>query len=63
VRDDLEQLRAFMETTVAASKERSLRLEWKRWQKSFYEAGRPQGALTELGEANLVIKDSSKKSK
>jgi hypothetical protein len=52
-----------METTVAASKERSLRLEWKRWQKSFYEAGRPQGALTELGEANLVIKDSSKKSK
>jgi predicted GIY-YIG superfamily endonuclease len=63
VRDDLEQLRAFMETTVAASKERSLRLEWKRWQKSFYGAGRPQGALTELGEANLVIKDSSKKSK
>ena len=63
VRDDLEQLRAFMETTVAASKERSLRLEWKRWQKSFYEAGRPQGTITELGEANLVIKDSSKKSK
>ena len=54
VRDDMEKLGAFMEKTVAESKDRSLRLEWKRWQKSFYENGRPEGKLTELGEANLV---------
>jgi hypothetical protein len=54
VRDDVEKLRAFMEKTVAESKDRSLRLEWKRWQKQFEEAGRPKGKLTELGPANLV---------
>ena len=54
VRDDIEQLRIFMEKTVAESKDRSLRLEWKRWQKKFEEAGRPKGKLTELGPANLV---------
>jgi N-sulfoglucosamine sulfohydrolase len=54
VRDDIEKLGAFMEKTVADSKDRSLRLEWKRWQKRFYEQGRPKGKLTELGESNLV---------
>ena len=54
VRDDIEKLGAFMEKTVAESKDRSLRLEWKRWQKRFYEQGRPKGKLTELGESNLV---------
>jgi len=54
VRDDVEKLGAFMEKTVAESKDRSLRLEWKRWQKQFEEAGRPKGKLTELGPANLV---------
>lgn len=55
VRDDLDQLRVFMDQTIAESKDRSLRLEWKRWQKKFYENGRPEGKLTELGEANLVF--------
>ena len=54
VRDDIDKLGAFMEKTVAESKDRSLRLEWKRWQKRFYEQGRPKGKLTELGESNLV---------
>jgi N-sulfoglucosamine sulfohydrolase len=54
VRNDVEKLGAFMERTVEASKNRSLRLEWKRWQKSFEAAGRPKGKLTELGSANLV---------
>ena len=54
IRNDADKLRAFMEKTVAASKDRSLRLEWKRWQKKFEEAGRPKGSLTELGPANLV---------
>ena len=54
VRDDLDALRSFMDATIAISKERSLRLEWKRWQQKFYENGRPEGKLTELGESNLV---------
>jgi N-sulfoglucosamine sulfohydrolase len=53
-RDDMERLGEFMEKTVADAKDRSLRLEWKRWQKRFYEQGRPEGKLTELGESNLV---------
>ncbi|NQY33125.1 MAG: sulfatase, partial [Coraliomargarita sp.] len=54
VREDLDALRSFMDATIATSKERSLRLEWKRWQQKFYENGRPEGKLTELGESNLV---------
>jgi N-sulfoglucosamine sulfohydrolase len=54
LRDDLEGLRGFMDRTIAESKARSLRLEWKRWQKQFIEAGRPRGQLTELGNSNLV---------
>jgi hypothetical protein len=50
----MERLGEFMEKTVADAKDRSLRLEWKRWQKRFYEQGRPEGKLTELGESNLV---------
>lgn len=54
VREDLEKLRTFMDKTIAESKNRSLRLEWKRWQKKFEDAGRPKGKLTELGPSNLV---------
>jgi predicted GIY-YIG superfamily endonuclease len=56
LRDDIEKLRAFMDKTIAESKDRSLRLEWKRWQKKFYENGRPEGKLTALGESNIVSK-------
>jgi N-sulfoglucosamine sulfohydrolase len=56
VRDNIDKLRAFMERTIAESKDRSLRLEWKRYQQKFIEAGRPKGKLTELGKANLLYK-------
>lgn len=59
VRGDLEKLGAFMEKTVAESKDRSLRLEWKRRQEKFIEAGRPKGKLSELGSSNLVGDDES----
>ena len=52
VRNDPEELRAFMDNRIAISKERQTRLEWKRGVN--YNPDRPAGKLTELGEANIV---------
>jgi N-sulfoglucosamine sulfohydrolase len=54
VRHDIDKLEAYMEKAIAKAKDRSLRLEWKRWQKNFYDRGRPQGDLKVLGASNIV---------
>lgn len=54
VRNDKDKLNCFMKKTIAESKDRAQRLEWKRWQKKFETLGRPRGQLNDLGASNIV---------